>query len=110
MACYETIVDLFFHEAMVKLSFYRFIPASLFYKDLLNDTSVSTIKLKNIFLGSSDKNRAAAYFEYLWTLKDSKQVRFEVIDLFDFDQNDKIAQIAIIYDTYLIRPALLMGT
>lgn len=103
-ACYETIIDLFSNEAIVKSPLYGIMPASVFYKDLLGDTSSSKITLKNIFLSVTDENTSAAHFEYVWTLRDGKQVKFEVVDLFDFDQHNKIKQLKIIYDTYPIRP------
>jgi len=106
IACYETIMGLFSDEAVVKSPLYGDVPASVFYKDLLNDTSDSKITLKNIFLSSLNDNTAAAQFEYIWTLKDGKQVIFEVVDLFDFDLNNKIKQLTIIYDTYPIRSSI----
>lgn len=129
IACYETIINLFSDGAMVKSPLYGSMPAAVFYKDLLNDTANSKITLKNIFLSKIDEHTAAAHFEYVWTLrddgaarrslpsrkarlngdwtlKDGKKVTFEVIDLFDFDPNNKIKQLTIIYDTYLIRPCV----
>lgn len=108
IACYETIMSLFTDEAIVQSPLYGLIPAKVFYRDLLNDTSSSKITLKDIFLSTMNENTSCACFEYIWTLKDGKKVTFEVVDIFEFDKTNKIKQLTIIYDTYPIRPSISM--
>lgn len=105
LGSYEDITNLFAVDATVKSPLYGFVKASQFYKDLLNDTSNSITTLKNIFI-SVNQQSAAAQFEYIWTLKSGQKVTFEVVDIFEFDALNKIKNIAIIYDTYNIRPQI----
>lgn len=102
IANYEEIMSLFAADAVVNSPLYGRVKASNFYKDLLADTSSSKLTLKNIFEGYQDT--AAMYFEYVWTMKDGQIIKFEVMDVFDFDINNKIKNLTIIYDTHLIRP------
>ena len=41
----------------------------------------------------------ALHFNYHWTLKNNSQVNFEVVDILEFNDNDKIKVLTIIYDT-----------
>jgi hypothetical protein len=103
-ANYEEIMALFAKDATVESPLYGYVKAYQFYKDLLSDTTSSKITLKNIFMGATNQDSAALYFEYIWTLKDGQIVKFEVIDVFDFDFENKIKNLKIIYDTYNVRP------
>jgi hypothetical protein len=47
--------------------------------------------------------RATGYFVYDWGLKDGSAVRFECVDVFDFDAQGRIERMMIVYDTHPIR-------
>jgi len=47
--------------------------------------------------------RATGYFIHDWGLKDGTAVRFECVDVFEFDDNGLIEQMIIVYDTHPIR-------
>lgn len=42
-------------------------------------------------------------FEYKWTVKSGKIVEFDVVDILDFDKENKIIGLKIIYDTVISR-------
>ncbi len=96
------IIALFHSEGMVDSPIYGSMKASLFYPKLNNDTQNSQLKLQGIFEDFETGN-LAIYFNYIWTLKNSKQVVFDVIDILEFDTQYKIKKLKIIYDTVVAR-------
>lgn len=69
-----------------------------FYTQLFADTNNSTLRIKGIFEDGVSGN-IALHFHYEWTLKNDAQVNFEVVDILEFDDNNKIKMLTIIYDT-----------
>ena len=57
----------------------------------------------NIFVSINNPRTAAAHFRYHWILKNGTPVSFECVDVFQFDDNGKIRELTIIYDTSKIR-------
>jgi hypothetical protein len=60
------------------------------------------LKLKGIF-EDADSARIALYFEYKWTVKSGKITEFDVVDIFKFNDENKITELKIIYDTVISR-------
>ena len=102
---YGNVIKLFSDDALVHSSLYGDVQAKTFYKDLFSDTSSSQISLKNIFFSSDSPKTAAAHFVYNWTLKDGTPVPFECVDIFIFNESNKIQELTIIHDTYNTRQA-----
>ncbi|PWU06162.1 MAG: hypothetical protein C5B43_02230 [Verrucomicrobia bacterium] len=100
---YQSIINLFAEDALVLSPLYGPMNPVSFYKELFSDTSKSTTTLKTIFTSASQPNIAAAYFLYDWTKKDGSVVSFECVDVFTFDDDNKITKLSIIYDTYQTR-------
>jgi hypothetical protein len=103
-ANYDAVISLFTDNALVISPLYGQVPAFQFYKDLFKDTQSSQLKLINMFIGTYKPDTAALQFEYLWTMANGEVVTFEVVDIIDFDSNNKIVKLSIIYDTYYVRP------
>jgi len=58
----------------------------------------------DIFLSTTEKNHATAYFQYDWTVSDGTLIKFKVMDLFTFEPDShKIKHLDLIYDTHPIR-------
>jgi hypothetical protein len=98
----EQVIELFDEHGIVESPIYGIKKADEFYRELANDTSNSELHLKGIF-EQSDSNAIALYFTYKWTLKNNQKVEFDVVDIIDFDSNNKISKLIIIYDTVLAR-------
>ena len=98
----EKIINLFAANGKVSSPIYGEKPAGLFYKELIEDTINSSLQLKGIF-EEVDSNHIALYFEYTWTVKSGKMVQFDVVDILDFDEDNKIIKLKIIYDTVISR-------
>jgi hypothetical protein len=98
----DGIINLFAETGRVRSPIYGEKNADEFYKTLNDDTISSELKLKGIF-EDSDTGKLALYFEYMWTVKSGKLVKFDVVDIIEFDSNDKILELTIIYDTVISR-------
>lgn len=98
----EAVINLFAEGGMVESPIYGKKKAADFYRDLNEDTSNSTLHLKGIF-EDHQANSLAIYFSYQWTLRNNKLVEFDVVDIVELDQDNKILNLKIIYDTVLSR-------
>jgi hypothetical protein len=97
------IIDLFTADGLVHSPLYGDMLAKDFYKVLFSDTQHSEITLLNILASIDKPTIYAAHFRYQWTLRDNTQTNFECVDVFESDENNKIKELTIIYDTYLAR-------
>jgi len=99
----DEIIKLFSPDAVVHSPLYGDVKAKKFYQELFKDTSKSKITLMNIFVSQNNPQIAAGHFRYVWILKDGTSTSFECVDIFRFDENGKIKELTIIYDTSKIR-------
>ncbi|OSY89334.1 hypothetical protein WH52_01475 [Tenacibaculum holothuriorum] len=98
----ENIVALFNKNGIVESPLYGVQKADEFYKLLNNDTNNSKLTLNGIF-EDNNSNNIALYFTYNWTLKNNNIVKFDVVDIIQFDNQNKISNLKIIYDTVISR-------
>ncbi len=96
------LLNLFSQDAIVDSPIYGLKKASDFYRELQADTKASKLELLGIF---EEENRSdiALYFTYKWTLKTQEIVSFDVVDVIEFNDANKIKKLKIIYDTVLAR-------
>lgn len=94
----KSIISLFSKDGKVFSPIYGEKDATSFYHQLAGDTTKSELMTKGIFENLETKE-IALYFEYIWTVKTGKVVKFDVIDILQFDDQDKITNLRIIYDT-----------
>lgn len=98
----EQIIKLFDKNGIVDSPIYGIKNAEEFYIELHNDTSNSELHLKGIF-EQNNANNLALYFTYKWTLKNNQKIEFDVVDIIEFNSDNKINKLKIIYDTVLAR-------
>lgn len=94
----KSIIGLFAENGMVTSPVYGTKDAKAFYTGLFEDTNQSELFVKGVFEDDSSR-RVALYFEYKWTLKNGNLVVFDVVDILEFDNRNKINHLKIIYDT-----------
>ncbi|TXG35631.1 nuclear transport factor 2 family protein [Seonamhaeicola maritimus] len=92
------ILELFSENGLVSSPIYGTKKASVFYKELFNDTNNSKLSLKGVF-EEAETNKIAIYFNYKWTLADKSVVTFDVVDILEFNSKNQIEHLHIIYDT-----------
>lgn len=98
----KQLLVLFNQGGMVDSPLYGIKKADEFYLELKNDTTNSELSLLGIF-EDSVLNNLALYFTYKWTLKNNQTVEFDVVDIMEFDNQNKISKLKIIYDTVVAR-------
>ena len=99
------VIGLFSDTGMVDSPLYGIKKAHDFYSELNDDTSNSELFIKGIF-EEEGSDKIALYFTYKWTLKDNEKVEFDVVDIIEFDTQNKITKLKIIYDTVIARELL----
>ena len=78
--------------------------AGPFFDRLAGASTQNVITPIDIFLSSSNKQHATAYFQYDWTVRDGTLVTFKVMALFTFEaDSNKFIYLDLIYDTHPIR-------
>ena len=98
----EQVLALFNRNGIVDSPIYGIKKADEFYLQLNRDTINSELSLLGIF-EENDSNNLALYFTYKWTLKNNQIVEFDVVDIIEFDNQNKISKLKIIYDTVIAR-------
>lgn len=101
----DQVTKLFASNGKVDSPLYGICPAASFYNTLNDDTTDSKLEYKGLFEDASTQN-IALYFAYKWTLKSGQKVEFDVVDIIEFDSNNKIEYLKIIYDTVISRELL----
>ena len=96
----EGVIGLFSESGKVYSPIYGEKNAKEFYRILNDDTLQSELSLKEIFQNEESEN-IALYFEYKWTVKSGNVVVFDVVDILEFDEQNKIQELKIIYDTVI---------
>ena len=101
---YDTIKHLFSPTGRVISPFLGDMNAQEFFTQLSDASSQNVITPIDIFISTTEKPHAIAYFQYDWTVKDGTLISFKVMDLFSFEaDSDKIELLELIYDTHPIR-------
>ena len=95
---YPDITALFSDDAVVISPLYGEMNAAAFFRKLLADTDHAVITPLRVYTDEEDRS-GAAFFLYEWVMNDGRHISFEVVDLFNFDEKGKIAELRIIYDT-----------
>ena len=70
---------------------------------MLSDVEKSWQKTHNTLISTEGKSVMIKHFTYHWAVKDGRNTTFEVCDVFEFDENNKITKETIIYDTHQLR-------
>ncbi|MBX2829535.1 MAG: nuclear transport factor 2 family protein [Flavobacteriaceae bacterium] len=102
----EGVVNLFSEAGEVLSPIYGRKPAREFYEILFKDTRESIVTLKGVFQELDNPRCFTIYFTYQWTIANGEIVNFEVVDIIELDENNKIKSLTIIYDTKESRPAI----
>lgn len=100
---YQTMVSLFSKDAKV-FSFFVGEKSPLdFFQNLFENSHRTKVEIRNIFFDADNKKTVAAYIylEAVWNRQ--LTIQFEAVDIFEFDQENKIKNLKIILDTYPIR-------
>jgi len=97
------ICALFTPDAQIFSPFLGWMRPAPFFAKVNAASGESRITPIDICVSTMGARRATGYFVYDWGLKDGSAVRFECVDVFEFDDNGLIERMTIVYDTHPIR-------
>jgi ketosteroid isomerase-like protein len=97
------ICPLFTPDAQIFSPFLGWMHPAPFFAKVTAASGESRITPVDICVSTTGARRATGYFVYDWGLKDGSAVRFECVDVFEFDDNGLIERMTIVYDTHPIR-------
>jgi hypothetical protein len=101
---YATVKSLFAPGGKVLSPFLGEMLAGPFFDRLAGASTQNVITPIDIFLSTTEKHHATAYFRYDWTVRDGTLITFKVMDLFTFEpDSNKFSYLDLIYDTHPIR-------
>ncbi|KVT60982.1 polyketide cyclase [Burkholderia ubonensis] len=100
------ICALFTPDARIFSPFLGWMEPGPFFEKVESASGQSRITPIDICVSATGARRATGYFVYDWGLKDGSSVRFECIDVFEFDDSGLIERMVIVYDTHPVRSAV----
>lgn len=93
----DKLVALFHTNGKVQSPIYGEKSAMGFFQELNSDTKNSTLTLKGFF-EEANSNRFALFFNYGWEMANGNASNFDVVDVFELDEEGKITTLQIIYN------------
>lgn len=103
---YQAMIGLFSSEAKVFGALAGEKPVPEFYQNLFKASSRTKVELKNMFITSGVKPSVAAYLYIEAVRSEGFIIKFECVDIFEFNSENKITTLRIIMDTYPFRKML----
>ena len=97
------ICALFAADAQIYSPFLGWMHPAPFFAEVNAASGESRITPIDICVSTSGARRATGYFVYDWGLKDGSTVKFDCVDVFEFDENGRIERMIIVYDTHPVR-------
>ncbi|MBM7412923.1 steroid delta-isomerase [Clavibacter michiganensis] len=99
-------ISLFAPGGVVHSPLYGTLPATDFYPALFADTSASRLTLRRVMRADDEGTPTVAFwFDFAWVLANGDPAPFTVVDVAELDDEGRIAQLHIVYDTAPIRAA-----
>ncbi|KWA11472.1 nuclear transport factor 2 family protein [Burkholderia territorii] len=100
------ICALFAPDAQIYSPFLGWMAPQPFFEKVVAASGQSRITPIDICVSTTGAPRATGYFVYDWGLKDGSEVRFECVDVFEFDDDARIERMIIVYDTHPVRSTI----
>lgn len=97
------ICALFTPDAQIFSPFLGWMQPAPFFAKVNAASGASRITPIDICVSTTGARRATGYFVYDWGLKDGSTVKFECVDVFEFDESGRIERMIIVYDTHPVR-------
>jgi ketosteroid isomerase-like protein len=106
------LLALFSDGALVHSPLYGPTPARDFFPALLRDTSQSLLTLRGVTQGATADRTplVSIWFRFDWRLTSGTPVPFDVVDVLELADDERIAALHIVYDTAHIRPVFEQET
>lgn len=99
----DGIAALFADDAQVASPFLGCMSPRPFFEKVCDASGQSRIEVQDILLSARGASHLMASFIYHWQLKDGTEVRFDGVDVFEFDGQGLIERMTIVYDIHPVR-------
>ncbi len=100
----ERAAALFVPNGWVQSPFLGRVPVREYVKKVASASSHAKLTVYDVLVSGEGHLRAAAYYQYDWSLKDGSTVKFDCADIFNFDpESGHIESILLVYDTDPVR-------
>lgn len=101
----DGLCALFTPEAKVYSPLLGWVDPRPFFEKMctLSDITKSSQTPHNTLISTEGKTTMIKHFTYHWVVKDGRETTFEVCDVFEFNEQNKITKETILYDTYQLR-------
>ena len=93
----DSLISLFETDGVVISPIYGNKSATDFFNGLAADTNNSELQFKGFF-DETDSNRFALFFNYGWEMANGNASNFDVVDIFELNNEGKIIALQIIYN------------
>ena len=100
---YDALMSLFSKEAVVDHPIFGVMPATEFFKILLDRAQKHQIEISDIMRSTTKDYRVAAFIYVTFFTKDNTKFEEKSVHIFDFDESDHIQKISAILDTFHFR-------
>lgn len=102
----DGITALFAEGGRVHSPLYGARPVREFYAELFANSHSSDVSLLGVMSGATldGSPLVSVWFFFDWTLSDGRSAPFDVIDVFELDDDGKVERLYIVYDTVGVRP------
>ena len=101
------LLRLFAADAVVHSPLYGPLPPAEFYPQLFADTGAAVLTLKSVLRGADMDGTptVAFWFHFDWRLPSGAAAPFDVVDMARLDDDGRITELHLVYDTVDVRPA-----
>lgn len=108
----ELAVSMFASDGLVRSPLYGSLPAAQFYALLFEDTGSAALTLRSVMRGvdADGYTVVSFWFHFDWRLPDGTPAPFDVVDVARLDNDGRVVELNIIYDTVDVRPAFEAAT
>lgn len=100
---YDPLMTLFSKEAVIVHPIFGNMPATDFFKILLDRAKSHEIAILTLFSALEQRNRMAVYLNAKFTTKDNTKFDEHSVHIFDFSTEGLIEKLTVVIDTYPFR-------
>ena len=103
---YGEVIACFADDAVVVHPIFGRQPAASFFQSLFAKTTADKLTVKTIFHCSDNPATAAVLFVDEWRSADGTEFKNDIVLIFDFDRDDRVRNLTVVFDTFPVRGKL----
>jgi ketosteroid isomerase-like protein len=103
---YDEVIACFTDDAVVVHPIFGRQPAAGFFQTLFAETAADKLTVKTIFHGADNPATAAVLFFDEWRSADGTEFKNDIVLIFDFDRDDRVRNLTVVFDTFPVRGEL----